>query len=143
MKKLLALAAALALLLCACADSAGPSGGNEVSIEFGYELEPVKCSPGDEIHITLMARNNGKALDYQGSSTDLFSAPELTCGSYTFQVTDRAATDDATARVFRNGELISCSFTLTVPEDAPAGHYDLTFWLLGEEASFPKVLEIL
>lgn len=160
------------LVLSACTNSGEPFAHTDTPEQNAAPIKPTVIStpttvptqtteePGYTFHfsyeaafetdtllkVTFYVTNLGPDIEYRGTPFDLFSVVDLYCQvdgkMYKLDSGMKAYTDDATLNVFRTNETFEYTEDIYVPEDAPAGLYDLSFAILGEVAIFEDAVAI-
>lgn len=110
--------------------------------KFEYRLEDQNpFRPGDTVVVTAIVTNKGKAFTLEGSSSDMH--PHVTLMHDNVQYpSDRASTDDYIIKEYGRGQASPYGEAIRLPEDAPAGQYDLVITFAGESVTFPKAVAV-
>lgn len=140
MKRIISICLSL-LLLASVLTACKPTG--ESPWEFEYKLEKGEFLQGDTIRVTVTVTNNGKGYRYTGSPTDLFGPAKLYSKydvNYTLKTLPHVSTDDATERVFANGQTAQYTYEFYTDEFSREGFYSLSVPFAGESANFEMLL---
>lgn len=139
-KMTVALLAVFALLLTGCS-------GGEKSLSVQCAVDPGDYRPGSQLTVHVQVENTGSKFKYVGALVDQFGSAELTLvadgAEYSIKKEKLVSTDDATERVFYKSNIATHAYRFAIPEDAPAGIYDLTFWVFGQKTKIANAVTIL
>ena len=118
---------------------------------FSYEMTNMDGSPisgsltrGSSFLINTTIVNQGAPFTHMGSSSEFCAHPLFMWNSdHSVTIhTDFISNDDEGPHVIKTGEKWQESFAFTIPDDAPAGAYDLELSCLGIGQTFEGVLTI-
>ena len=130
----------ISLVSCKGQEEAPPS------LAFSISSRASVFYAGNDVAISITVRNDGGAMPYTGAITDLFSATATAVigdGDPVMTSLENPVTDDATERVFANGESASVTYTFKTTTETKRGTYTMTFFFNGEKHVFPVAFHLI